>query len=112
LHAGRYQQAKKLYEGTLKWHVENFGEHHYFTAYTRGMYAIALWRNGDPIGARVQFDQAIQNITSPDALTGDFTEDVFRRKGNTSSKTTSTYSPPQPTKTQKTQRLFFKWPTI
>ena len=81
LHAGRYPQAKKLYEGTLKWHVENFGENHYFTAYTRGMYAIALWRNGDPVGARVQFDQAIQNITSPDALTGDFTEDVFRRKG-------------------------------
>ena len=81
LHTARYPQAKKLYEGTLKWHVENFGEHHYFTAYTRGMYAIALWRNGDPAGARVQFDQAIQNITSPDALTGDFTEDVFRRKG-------------------------------
>jgi CHAT domain-containing protein len=81
LHAGRYPQAKKLYEGTLKWHIENFGENHYFTAYTRGMYAIALWRNGDPIGARTQFDQAIQNITSPDALTGDFTEDVFRRKG-------------------------------
>jgi CHAT domain-containing protein len=81
LHTARYPQAKKLYEGTLKWHVENFGEHHYFTAYTRGMYAIALWRNGEPAGARVQFDQAIQNITSPDALTGDFTEDVFRRKG-------------------------------
>ena len=81
LHAGRYPQAKKIYENTLKWHIENFGEHHYFTAYTRGMYAIALWRNGDPVGARVQFDQAIQNITSPDALTGDFTEDVFRRKG-------------------------------
>lgn len=81
LHSGRYPQAKKLYEGTLKWHVENFGENHYFTAYTRGMYAIALWRNGDPVGARTQFDQAIQNITSPDALTGDFTEDVFRRKG-------------------------------
>ena len=81
LHTGRYPQAKKLYEGTLKWHVDNFGENHYFTAYTRGMYAIALWRNGDPVGARVQFDQAIQNITSPDALTGDFTEDVFRRKG-------------------------------
>ena len=81
LHSGRYPQAKKLYEGTLKWHIENFGENHYFTAYTRGMYAIALWRNGDPIGARTQFDQAIQNITSPDALTGDFNEDVFRRKG-------------------------------
>ena len=81
LHTSRYPQAKKLYEGTLKWHVENFGENHYFTAYTRGMYAIALWRTGDPVGARVQFDQAIQNITSPDALTGDFTEDVFRRKG-------------------------------
>ena len=81
LHAGRYPQAKRIYENTLKWHVENFGENHYFTAYTRGMYAIALWRNGDPVGARTQFDQAIQNITSPDALTGDFTEDVFRRKG-------------------------------
>ena len=81
LQTGRYPQAKRIYENTLKWHIENFGENHYFTAYTRGMYAIALWRNGDPSGARVQFDQAIQNITSPDALTGDFTEDVFRRKG-------------------------------
>ena len=78
---GRYPQAKRVYEGTLKWHVENFGENHYFTAYTRGMYASALFRLGDLAGARVQFDQAIQNITSPDALTGDFSEDVFRRKG-------------------------------
>lgn len=81
LQNGRYPQAKRIYEGTLKWHVENFGENHYFTAYTRGMYASALLRSGDPVGARAQFDQAIQNITSPDALTGDFSEDVFRRKG-------------------------------
>ena len=80
LQTGRYTQAKKIYEGTLKWHIENFGPNHYFTAYTRGMYAVALWRNGDPSGARSQFDQAIQNMTSPDALTGDFAEDVFRRK--------------------------------
>lgn len=81
LQNGRYPQAKRIYEGTLKWHVENFGDNHYFTAYTRGMYASALLRSGDLVGARTQFDQAIQNITSPDALTGDFSEDVFRRKG-------------------------------
>lgn len=81
LQNGRYPQAKRIYEATLKWHVENFGENHYFTAYTRGMYASTLLRSGDLVGARTQFDQAIQNITSPDALTGDFSEDVFRRKG-------------------------------
>lgn len=81
LQNGRYPQAKRVYEATLKWHVENFGENHYFTAYTRGMYASALLRSGDAAGARTQFDQAIQNITSPDALTGDFSEDVFRLKG-------------------------------
>jgi CHAT domain-containing protein len=81
LHTGRYSEAKKRYESSLKYSVENFGENHYFTAYTRGMYAISLWRTGDQDGARKQFEQAIQNITSPDALTGDFTEDVFRRNG-------------------------------
>ena len=81
LHTGRYSEAKKRYENSLKYNVENFGENHYFTSYTRGMYAIALWRTGDQDGARKQFEQAIQNITSPDALTGDFAEDLFRRNG-------------------------------
>jgi CHAT domain-containing protein len=81
LQNGRFEDAKRVYGGTLRWHVDNFGPNHYFTAYMRGMYASALFRMGDVTEARVQFDQAIQNITSPDALTGDFAEDVLRRKG-------------------------------
>jgi len=81
LHTGRYSEARKRYENSLKNTIENFGENHYFTSYTRGMYAISLWRTGDLGGARKHFEQAIQNITSPEALTGDFAEDVFRRNG-------------------------------
>lgn len=77
---GQYPEAVKTYRGTLNWHVANFGADHYFTAFVRGMYATALWRTGDLVGARRNFEQSMRNITAPDVLSGDVVEDAFRKK--------------------------------
>jgi len=77
---GRLPGARRLFEITLKWHEENYGPSHYFTAFTRGMYATTLARSGMREEARQQFEQAFANITSPDAITGDFSEDAYRRQ--------------------------------
>ncbi|MDO9278517.1 MAG: CHAT domain-containing protein [Polaromonas sp.] len=77
---GRQVDALRVLRGSLKWHVDNFGENHYLTASLRGMFAVALWQNNLSIDARVAFDQAMQNFTSPDSLTGDFVESSFQKK--------------------------------
>lgn len=78
--AGKYSEAVKLYEGNLKWGIDNFGENHYLTSFSRGMYASALWRNGDSILARKEFQRAVKSMVSPDSLSGDYVEDSMRRK--------------------------------
>ncbi len=80
LNSGRPQDALRVLQGTLNWHVANFGEHHYFTAFTRGLHAAALYRSGETQAARQAFEQAVQNMTAPEALTGDFAESVYARK--------------------------------
>ena len=77
---GRHEEALKVLRGSLKWHIDNFGESHYHTASLRGMYAVALWRNNLPTEARVEFDKSMANITSPDSLSGDFVENAFQLK--------------------------------
>jgi CHAT domain-containing protein len=77
---GRHEEALKVLRGSLKWHIDNFGESHYHTASLRGMYAVALWRNNLPAEARVEFDKSMANITSPDSLSGDFVENAFQLK--------------------------------
>lgn len=78
--AGRLDASKRIFELTLKWHEENYGPSHYFTAFTRGMYAQTLYKLGEKDKARHEFELAFQNITSPDAITGDFAEDAYRRQ--------------------------------
>lgn len=80
LHSGRAQEALRPMQGTMKWHLDNFGENHYFTAFTRGLYAATLFRTGDTEGARKAFELAVQNMTAPEALTGDFAENAYTRK--------------------------------
>ena len=80
MQTGRYIPAKRLFGFTMKFHEENYGESHYFTAFTRGLYATLLMRTGELAESRQQFERAFQNINSPDTLTGDFTEDAVRLK--------------------------------
>lgn len=80
MQTGRYTQSKRLFGLTMKFHEENYGEAHYFTAFTRGLYASLLMRTGEVAESRQQFERAFLNITSPDTLTGDFTEDAVRLK--------------------------------
>lgn len=77
---GKFSEAVRIYRNTLNWHVTNFGADHYFTAFVRGMYASALWRSGDLAGARLNFEQSMRNITSPEVLSGDVVEDALRKK--------------------------------
>ena len=42
LNIGRITQAQQLMRGTMRWHIENFGASHYYTAITRGIYAMTL----------------------------------------------------------------------
>ncbi|MEY3871043.1 MAG: hypothetical protein RLZZ296_38 [Pseudomonadota bacterium] len=77
---GRHEEALKVLRGSMQWHIDNFGESHYFTASLRGMYAVALWRNNLAAEARVEFDKSMKNIISPDSLSGDFVESAFQLK--------------------------------
>ena len=77
---GKYLEATKLFEGSLKWNIENFGENHYLTSFSRGMYASALFRSGNLSSARTEFEKVIKNINSPDILYGDYVEDALRKK--------------------------------
>ncbi|MEN9889688.1 MAG: hypothetical protein RL559_1725 [Pseudomonadota bacterium] len=80
LNNGRPQEALRAMQGTMNWHLTNFGEDHYFTAFTRGLYAAALFRSGQTEAARQAFEKAVQNMTAPEALTGDFAENAYTRK--------------------------------
>jgi CHAT domain-containing protein len=80
LKTGKNAEALRIYRNTLQWHTANFGADHYFTAFVRGMFASALWRNGDVPAARKNFEQAMRNITAPDVLSGDVVEDALRRQ--------------------------------
>ena len=77
---GKFSEAAKLYESSLKWNVTNYGENHYLTSFSRGMYAAALSKIGEPVQALKEFNQAVKNIISPDSLSGDFVEDALRKK--------------------------------
>jgi len=84
LKTGRYADAKRILGNSLRWHNENFGEDHYFTASMRGLYATALWRTGDLSGARQHFDQSLRNISTPEVLTGDIAEGAYRKNPTSS----------------------------
>lgn len=80
LKAQRYPEAIQVLTAELQNNVESFGEAHFFTAMTRGLLAQALAGNGQRAQARQAFDQAIQHLTAPESLSGDFAENAIQRK--------------------------------
>ena len=79
LNLGNTAEAIKIYQGWLQWSVDNFGADHYFTAFTRGLYAVALSHSSAHIPeALKEFERAIQGLTSPDALSTQYDETPFR----------------------------------
>lgn len=82
LKTAKYPEAKRILGSSLRWHIDNMGEDHYFTAAMRGLYAAALWRTGDLAGARQHFDHAMRNMAAPEVLTGDIAEGAYRKKVN------------------------------
>lgn len=82
LNTGRIIQAQQLMRGTLNWHTENFGVNHYFTAIARGVYAMTLAasnKDTEQINARIEFDQAIKDMTTPNMLSTDYQESPYRQ---------------------------------
>ncbi|MEY4362918.1 MAG: hypothetical protein RLZZ24_270 [Pseudomonadota bacterium] len=81
LNTGKVSQAVQLMTGTLLWHVNNYGEDHYYTAITRGMYAMTLAASaskGSKDLALPEFEKAIKVMTSPQTLAVDYQESPYR----------------------------------
>ena len=85
MQTGRLAQAQALYARTLDWHERTFGESHYFTALTRGLYAVSLARGSasQQSQARPQFEQAVRDIASPNMLSVDYRENAITRATRT-----------------------------
>jgi CHAT domain-containing protein len=82
LNNGRISQAQQLMQGTLRWHIENFGSSHYYTSIIRGIYASTLAEStkfSDQIEARKEFEQAMKDMTTPSMLSTDYQESPYRQ---------------------------------
>lgn len=82
LNAGRHPDALRLMNGQMKWSIDNFGEDHYYTARNRGLWAVALWKNGEYTQAKENFARAFRGMTNPESLSGDFTEKAIDKQVN------------------------------
>lgn len=82
LNADHYADALRLMNAQMKWSIDNFGEDHYYTARNRGLWAVALWRNGQFTQAKEQFARAFKGMTNPESLSGDFTEKAIDKQIN------------------------------
>jgi CHAT domain-containing protein len=81
LNTGRVSQALQLMTGTLRWHITNFGEDHYYTAITRGMYAMTLAASDNKAYkdlALNEFERAFKGMTMPNTLSVDYQESPYR----------------------------------
>lgn len=76
----QHDRALKVLQANMAWHLNNFGEDHYFTAVNRGMMAVSLWKNGNVTQARQEFERAVRNMTAPESLTGDYVENALQQK--------------------------------
>ena len=82
LNTGRISQAQQLMRGTMRWHTENFGANHYYTAIARGIYAMTLAASNvdeDQANARLEFDQSMKDMTTPTMLSTDYQESPYRQ---------------------------------
>lgn len=79
LNNGRTDEATTLFRGSLTNTINNFGAEHYFTAFKRGLYGMALAK--DPARqelALTELAQATRNLSAPDSLSNQFEESPFR----------------------------------
>jgi CHAT domain-containing protein len=79
LNNGRVNDAVNLFRGSLNFTFNNFGAEHYFTAFKRGLYGMALAK--DPARqelALTELAQATRNLSAPDSLSNQFEESPFR----------------------------------
>ncbi len=81
MQTGRLAQAQELYARTLDWHVRTYGASHYFTALTRGLFAVSLARGTalQQSQARTEFEQAVRDIASPTMLSVDYRENAMTK---------------------------------
>jgi CHAT domain-containing protein len=82
LNADRHSDALRLMNAQMKWSVDNFGEDHYYTSRSRGLWAVALWKNGEFTQAKENFARAFKGMTNPESLSGDFTEKAIDKQIN------------------------------
>lgn len=79
LNNGRTQEAINLFQGALTNTINDFGAEHYFTAFRRGLYGMALAK--DPArqaSALSELALATRNLSAPDSLSNQFEESPFR----------------------------------
>ncbi len=79
LNNGRTQDAASMFRGSLTNSINNFGAEHYFTAFKRGLYGMALAK--DPARQEMalsELAQATRNLSAPDSLSNQFEESPFR----------------------------------
>ena len=76
----KYPEAAQLLSESLRWTQANLGPTHHQTALTQGLLAVAMAGQSQTDAARANFEQSVQHITSPEALTGDMTETAYLRK--------------------------------
>lgn len=80
LRNAKYAEAVALLLETYEWNRTHLGEAHHQTAITEGLLATAYAGLLNSELARSHFEKSIQNLTSPEALSGDMTETAFLRK--------------------------------
>ena len=74
------EEAAKLLSSDLEWNKNNLGPKHHQTALIEGFLAIANSGLSQVKSAKEHYESAVQNFTSPEALTGDFNETALHRK--------------------------------
>ena len=80
LNNGMHEDASKLLASDFDWNKNNLGPKHHQTALVEGFLAVANAGLSQTKLAKEQFESAVQNFTSPEALTGDFNETALHRK--------------------------------
>lgn len=80
LRNNKFIEASQLLNENLQWAQTNLGPNHHQTALAQGLLAVAMAGQSQTDVARTHFEQSVQYITSPEALTGDMTETAYLRK--------------------------------
>lgn len=79
LQTNQINESIKTFKSTLDWTSRNFGDKHYFTAFKRGLYGLALAR--DTAQQDLAFQEltiAVRLLSAPDTLSSNYEETPFR----------------------------------